>query len=152
MLGHFRTKPGIWTEPGRMDKMVERHDGFQPILTAGHQHINVVIQRFVIERRGCAHPIDIGGLHPAPLYPQAESVETKLPATREILRIAVPKVGTKADRGDIFSSLCGCPVGLRLARPVIAPLGLIGRSRYSPQKLTHWLPRFIISLLAGGYR
>ena len=56
--------------------MVEGHDRLKAILAAIRQHINVVIQRFIIERRRRPDPIDISWLDPAPLDPKTECVET----------------------------------------------------------------------------
>src|SRR5580698_5955074 len=100
MLGHVRPKPWICTEPRRMHKMVKSHDGLQPILAAIHQHINVAVQSLIIERRGRPHPINVSRLHSAPFDPETERVETELPATCEILRITIPKVGTETGRRD----------------------------------------------------
>ena len=74
-------------------------------LTAVHQHIDVVIQGLMIERRGRAHSIDVGWLDPSPRNPQAEGVETKLPVTGEILAIAVRKVAPSPVGATSFFAL-----------------------------------------------
>jgi hypothetical protein len=74
MLGYFGLHPWVCPEPGRMYKMVKGHDGLKSILVALHQHIDVVIQRLMIERRGRAHPINVGRLYSAPFDPKTERV------------------------------------------------------------------------------
>jgi hypothetical protein len=120
-----------------MHKVMKRDDGLKPILTAFRQDINIVVQRLMIEGRGRPRLIDESWLDPAPFDPKTERVQTKFPATRKVLWITIPKVGSQAGMCDIFRSLSSCPVRLGLPGPVVPSLGLIGGSCYPPKKLAH---------------
>ena len=93
MFNYFGPEPRVCSEPGRMHEMVERQDRFETILTAVHEHLNIMIQCLVVEGRGRTRLVDICWLHPAPFYPKTECVETKFSTARKILRISIPKVG-----------------------------------------------------------
>src|SRR3984893_3155872 len=152
MFGYLRSEPRVCSEPGRMHKMVERQDRLEAILTALHEHLNVMVQCLVVEWRRRTRLVDVCWLHPAPFYPETECVETKVSTTRKILRITIPKVGALAGFRYFSLSLCGRPVGLGLAEAVVVTLGLIGRSRDAPKKIGHCLSGFAVALLACGNR
>src|SRR5260370_33779481 len=51
MFGYLGSEPRVCSEPGRMYKMVERQDRLEAVLTAIHEHLNVMIQCLVVEWR-----------------------------------------------------------------------------------------------------
>src|SRR6516225_7666021 len=102
-----------------------------------HQHINVALERAIVEwgrRSRCVNP---GWLNTAPFETETEGIQAKTPATGKILGIASPEISRLSCRHDIPLSLRSSPVRLRLTRAIVPTFGLVSRSRDAPEETTH---------------
>jgi hypothetical protein len=109
-----------------MDKVVKSNNRFKAILSALHQHIDVTIQRTVVERGRRSRCVNPRGLYATPFNAKTKSIKAKTPATREIFRIASPEVGRFRHGHDVALPFSRGPVRLRLVPTIVPTFGLVG--------------------------
>jgi hypothetical protein len=89
----FRLQPGITSQPGRVNKVMKRHDGLNPKITTCSQDPAVLAECIVIKGRRCPSFIDPGWLDATPLNTHPESVKSQRQAAAKILLIMREKAG-----------------------------------------------------------
>src|SRR5215468_5433439 len=68
-------EPRIRSEPGRMDEVVKSNNRFKAVLPALHEHIDITIQRAIVERGRRSRCVNPRGLYATPFNAQTKGIQ-----------------------------------------------------------------------------
>ena len=118
-----------------MNEVMQRHNRLQCRAPAFRQHLGVLVERVIVEKRWGRYARVETWLDAAPLDAEPERIQAQFATKSEVFAEARPKFGRLPNRRNLARRFGGGPVRLGFARPILAALSLVGGSGYTPQEI-----------------